>query len=86
MEKDVLFENALGKNAVTNSLLRFSREGRYTPRWKYLLEASAECARSGRTEPMVKAALSVMECGNTSGADSLVGFLLGISKDVIKCT
>lgn len=66
-----ILKAALGGNALSNTFLQCSAQGKYFARFKKLIETAAD-PDSPALEPAVTAAVNF---GNTSGADTLAGLL-----------
>lgn len=68
--KTIIYENSIGKNAISNAGLACSREGRLPERFKNLVFS---LARSSGEDVRINAC-RVFDVGATSGADSATGF------------
>jgi hypothetical protein len=73
--REQVYRQALGQSPIVNTFLFCARAGRVCVRWKTLLTALLESAPPAQTEAALYRLLAV---GATSGADTLVGFLLTV--------
>lgn len=71
-----VYRNALGKNLISNTFLKFATLNQYYEKLYNLLKA----LNSGSDEEIINKAIKVTQAGHSSGSDMLTGFLLTLKR------
>ncbi|MBM4402852.1 MAG: DUF2877 domain-containing protein [Candidatus Cloacimonetes bacterium] len=71
----LIYSLSIGANPLVNTMLHQAYHGRFDADWKAL----AHAFRSG-SAALEMAVLQVLQCGETSGADKLTGFIVALSQ------
>jgi hypothetical protein len=74
--REQVYRSAIGSNRISNTFLSCAREGLLFERWKFLLCSLLYAGENN----LYEATQQLLSVGETSGADTVVGFLLTIKK------
>jgi len=77
-ESEIIYRNGRGRNPMSNALLRCAKDGFLPEKYKTAVEAVVNHDKSSIGRPI----RTLLEVGETSGADFAVGLVLGL-KNVI---